>query len=154
VDEDIRTDDPRLKSLTLRANAAEEDVEAAKLYCRIMHLETVAANLIVQSLKHKEEAESITVRGQYFYNKMKAQEGQLGKQKGPKDVLAAEVMRNREKAMRLSGQAAAHEKKTSDAERRAQTALSEAQKLRTERDRLLLGARKLEAEAIRIERLI
>ncbi len=154
VDEEISSNDPRLKSLTLRAMAAEEAVQAAKLYCRITHLETVAANLTLQSLKHKEEAESITSRGQYFYNKMKEQQTQLDRQKGPRDILAAEVIRNREKAMKLSGQAAAHEKKVSEAEQRVRTAVSEAGRLRTDMDRRLLDARKLEAQAIRIESLL
>ena len=149
-----RIGDPRLRSLTLRANAAEEGVLAAKLYCKITHLETVAANLTVQSLKHREEAENITARGQYFYNKMKEQQEQLDQQKGPKDILAAEVIRNREKAMSLSAQATSHEKKMGKMEERARSALAESVRLRRERDRHLLDAKKLDAEAVRTETLI
>lgn len=154
VNDEVQISDPLLKALTLRAQAAEQAVEAAKLYCKITHLEMMAANFALQKLKHQESAVNITTRGQYFYDRMKEQQSVLEKQKGPKDILAAEVARNREKAMKLSAQASAHEKKMERAEQKTRAAHSEAEKLKHERDRCLIEARKLEAEATRIQSLI
>jgi len=143
--------DPKLRALNLRVQSAEESLLAAKLYCKVTHLETTAANLMLSSLKHKEQAELATARGQRFYDKMKEHEAALAKDKSLQETLGPEILRAREKAMKLSAEAAAHEKRSNEAEESARSVLAESEGLRRERDKHLIEAKRLEAEAVRVE---
>lgn len=143
--------DPKLRALSLRVQSAEESLLAAKLYCKVTHLETTAANLMLSSLKHKEQAELATARGQRFYDKMKEHEAALAKDKSLQETLGPEILRAREKAMKLSAEAAAHEKRSNEAEESARSVLAESEGLRRERDKHLIEAKRLEAEAVRVE---
>jgi len=143
--------DPKLRALNLRVQSAEESLLAAKLFCKVRHLETTAANLILSSLKHQEQAEMATARGQRFYDQMKEQEAALANDKSLQQTLGAEIVRAREKAMKLSAEASAHEKKSGEAEESARGVLTESDGLRKERDKHLIEAKRLEAEAVRVE---
>ena len=146
-----QTADPKLRALNFRVQSAEESLLAAKLFCKIRHLETTAANLSLSSMKHKEQAELATARGQRFYDKMKEDEAALAKDKSLTETLGPEIIRSREKAMKLSAEAFAHEKKSSEAEESARNVLTESEGLRKQRDKHLIEAKRLEAEAVRVE---
>ncbi len=148
------TEDPRLRALNTRLQAAMTSLDAAKVYCKVTHFEAVAANLMVARIRHQELAAAATVRGQHFFDKMKECEAALARQGGRSETLQAEMIRNRQKAMKMSADASAHEKKMADIEERMRTVLAEAEMLRHERDKRLIEVRKLEAEAIRVESLI
>jgi len=141
--------DPRQRVLDLRVRAAEETVNAAKLYCKVTHLETVAAKLLIRRLELQEEAEMLTSTGKQHYAKMKEHQEAIAKREDLKATLGPEVIRRRDKAVKYASQASAKEKKMAETEGMIRTALGNAERLRRERDMTLVQARKFEAEAVR-----
>ena len=151
VEDPSSSRDPRQRALDLRVESAEASLEAARLYCRITHLETTAAKLLYSSLRRQEQADAATARGQRFFDSMKQDEAALSKNANLQGTLGPEISRKREKAMKMSAEASSHEKKKAEAEERARNVLAESVTLRKERDRRMIEAKRLEAEAVRIE---
>ena len=145
--------DPRLRTLTLRAEAAEESLIAAKVHRRVTSLESRAARLLLSRLGRYEESAATMARGQHYYSRMKEHRQALAEQDAMKDVLEPEIERKKEKAVKLVAQAKEGERRVAELERRIRSLLEEAEGLRKERDRHIIEARKLEAEAVRIESL-
>lgn len=144
------TVDNRQRMFDLRVQAAEESVAAAKLHCKATHMETVAAKLLLRRLELQEEAAMLTERGKLHYSKMKEHQETLSKRQDLRERLEPEIIHRRDKAVKYASQASGREKKMSEAETRIRTALDEADRLRRERDKLLIQARKFEAEAVRV----
>src|SRR4030065_751625 len=101
-------------------------LDAAKIFCKVTHFQAVAANLMVAGIRHQELAAAATVRGQHFFDKMKECEAALARQGGRSETLQAEMIRNRQKAMKMSADASAHEKKMADIEERVGTEVGRA----------------------------
>ncbi len=137
--------------LNLRAEAAETAVEAAKVFCKIKHHETVAAKFLVRRLELLEEAKNLTSRGKHYYDKMKEHQKALEKQKELKETLEPEIIRKRDKAVKLATQANAKEEKASEMEEKAREVLEDAIELKKERNKLIIQVRRLEADAVRAE---
>lgn len=142
---------PRIRSLKLKTRAAEEGLEAARIYSKIAHIESVAAKLLVRRLKQHEQYVTLMMRGKHYHSRMKDHEAHVAEREQLKAILEPEIDRKRDKATKLVSQAKIHERKKNEIEQRIRSLLEEAGKLKKTRDSHLIQSKKLEAEAVRIE---
>jgi hypothetical protein len=145
-------EDMMLQVLVLRAEAAEEIVEAQKHLVKARQFESKAAGILVRKAIYEEEIARLTARSNLF--QQRAREWEKQSEVGQVESFKNAAVSRSTRARTLSRQAKMFENKISIIDQRANEILKQAEEHRKKRGEHASEARRIEEEAISIQREI